>query len=186
MGCTEDNGSVSRAGAGLGELDFHGGDAFAQLRAGIQAVCAQGRHKPVRPKLCINWKTDFFGDDLCFGNGDGVFFCAGKSDRIQDARQQRRVKRISPVKRFLSFYGDRSMDYLTIHFFSGYLIAYIGGFWYDFLTQSIPEDNPAINRLHFAILIIAILPLTYVQVRLNDLYRLKRKSHKSQSLNKEP
>ncbi len=97
-----------------------------------------------------------------------------------------RVKRISPVKRFLSFYGDRSMDYLTIHFFSGYLIAYIGGFWYDFLTQSIPEDNPAINRLHFAILIIAILPLTYVQVRLNDLYRLKRKSHKSQSLNKEP
>lgn len=69
------------------------------------------------------------------------------------------AKRLKALKRILLHYGRNSMDYLLVHFPIAFLVAYIGGFWYNFLSDPIPKDG-AIG-LHFVILLIAVPALSY-------------------------
>lgn len=49
------------------------------------------------------------------------------------------MKKVSLLKKYLIYMGDNSMDFLNIHFFVGFVAAYIGGFWYDYLNEPMPQ-----------------------------------------------
>lgn len=76
------------------------------------------------------------------------------------------IKRLEPVKKALILVGDNSMDYLMLHFFVGFLAAYIGRFWYNYLDNSVPTDNPGINILHFAILLVSSIAIPAIAIML--------------------
>ena len=87
------------------------------------------------------------------------------------------VKNLSPVKKALFYMGDNSMDYLMVHFFVGVITAYIGGFWHEYLYDPVPQDNIAINYLHFVILVVAVFAVCVplVQIKKYQMARQKKK-----------
>ena len=74
------------------------------------------------------------------------------------------LKRILPVKRFLVYLGDNSMDYLMIHFFIIFLTSYIGGFWYNFLHDPAPDFNRKFRFFHFLILLGAVFAVCHTVI----------------------
>ncbi len=66
------------------------------------------------------------------------------------------VKQFDLVKRYLIYMGNNSMDFLNLHFFVGFLAAYIGGFWYDYLNEPMPSFDFHVVLLHYVILIISV------------------------------
>ena len=83
------------------------------------------------------------------------------------------IKRLSVIKKIFIHLGDNSMDYLMVHLFVGFLTAYIGGFWVNYLTDPKPDYDTTSKVLHFVILIISILGVSYTVVRLKQLLAKK-------------
>ncbi len=85
------------------------------------------------------------------------------------------LKRFAPIKAFLMFMGDNSLDFLIIHFFVGVMTAYIGGFWYEYLYNPVPNDRPAMNYLHFVILIAVVFAVCIPVVMFKN-HQVKKKA----------
>lgn len=81
------------------------------------------------------------------------------------------LKKMQPVKKALIFMGDNSMDYLVLHFFAGFLTAYIGGFWVPFLEEPVPVDDIGINILHFVILMTCAIASVTIVIKLKKHFR---------------
>ncbi|SCY58786.1 Acyltransferase family protein [Lachnospiraceae bacterium XBB2008] len=85
------------------------------------------------------------------------------------------LKRFAPIKAFLMFMGDNSLDFLIMHFFVGVMTAYIGGFWYEYLYNPVPNDRPAMNYLHFVILIAVVFAVCIPVVMFKN-HQIKKKA----------
>ncbi len=81
------------------------------------------------------------------------------------------IKGMEPVKKVLIFTGDNSMDYLILHFFIGFLTAYIGGFWFYFIGESFPDVDTKIRLLHFAILLVFSISVSTIVIKLKMRFK---------------
>ncbi len=76
------------------------------------------------------------------------------------------LKSVSPVRRFLIHMGDNSLDFVMLHFPVGFLVAYIGGFWYEYLSSPVPTDDLRVNYLHFMILLVCVFAISLGIIRI--------------------
>ncbi len=88
------------------------------------------------------------------------------------------LKRIPPARNILIHYGDNSMDYVMIHLFVAFLTAYIGGFWFEYLSVPNPTDDIRLIRIHYFILLVSVLIISYGVVRIDNHISMKRSEKK--------
>ncbi len=85
------------------------------------------------------------------------------------------LKKASAVKSVLTHYGTNSMDYLLMHLFIAFLVAYAGGFWYEYLNGQSTDDGMGIKLIRCVIMFVIVLIVSYAVIKIKERNRAVRK-----------